>query len=53
MIGYQQVTPNPQQLVKEQVNDDYLALTHRQTTKWRGYGDETCEDHRGRPGLCL
>jgi len=33
MIGYQQVTPNPQRLVKEQGNDDYLALTHRKTAK--------------------
>ena len=33
MIGYQQVTPNPQRLVKEQVNDGHLVLTHRQTTR--------------------
>jgi len=29
VMGYRQVTPNPQRLVEEQVNDDYLALTLR------------------------
>jgi len=29
VIGYQQVTPNPQRLIKEQVGDDYTVLTQR------------------------
>ncbi len=29
VIGYQKVTPNPQRLIDEQVNDDYIALTQR------------------------
>ena len=29
VIGYQQVTPNPQRLVEEQVGDDYIVLTQR------------------------
>ena len=29
VIGYQQVTPNPQRLVEDQVNDDYIVLTQR------------------------
>jgi type I restriction enzyme R subunit len=29
VIGYQQVTPNPQRLVEDQVGDDYIALTQR------------------------
>ena len=29
VIGYKQVTPSPQRLIEEQVNDDYLALTLR------------------------
>jgi hypothetical protein len=53
MIVYQQVTPNAQRLDKEQVKDDYPALTPRQTAEWRGYGDQTYEDRRGGPGLRL
>ncbi|MBT9591694.1 MAG: DEAD/DEAH box helicase family protein, partial [Thiobacillus sp.] len=29
VIGYQQITPNPQRLIEEQVGDDYIALTLR------------------------
>lgn len=29
VIGYRQVTPNPQRLVEEQVGDDYIVLTQR------------------------
>ena len=29
VIGYQQVAPNPQRLIEEQVNDDYIVLTQR------------------------
>jgi type I restriction enzyme, R subunit len=29
VIGYQQVTPNPQRLIEERVGDDYIALTLR------------------------
>jgi type I restriction enzyme R subunit len=29
VIGYQQVTPNPQRLIEDQVNDDYIVLTQR------------------------
>ena len=28
-VGYQQVTPNPQRLIEDQVNDDYIVLTVR------------------------
>ena len=29
VIGYQQVTPNPQRLIEDQVCDDYIVLTQR------------------------
>ncbi len=29
VIGYQRVTPSPQRLVEDQVNDDYIVLTQR------------------------
>jgi type I restriction enzyme R subunit len=29
VIGYQQVKPNPQRLIEDQVSDDYIALTQR------------------------
>ena len=29
VIGYQQITPNPQRLVEDQVGDDYIVLTQR------------------------
>ena len=29
VIGYQQVTPNPQGLIEDQVGDDYIVLTQR------------------------
>jgi len=29
VIGYQQVTPNPQRLIEEQIDDDYIVLTQR------------------------
>jgi len=29
VIGYQKVTPNPQRLVEDQINDDYIVLTQR------------------------
>src|SRR4030042_706732 len=33
VIGYQLVTPNPQRLVDDQVNDDYIVLTQRPNYK--------------------
>jgi len=33
VIGYQKVTPNPQRLIEEQVNDDYIVLTRRPNYK--------------------
>jgi len=39
VIGYQKVTPNPQRLIEEQVNEDYIVLTQRPNYKseaaWR------------------
>jgi type I restriction enzyme R subunit len=29
VIGYQRVTPDPQRLITEQINEDYIALTQR------------------------
>jgi type I restriction enzyme, R subunit len=29
VIGYQKVAPNPQRLIEDQVNDDYIVLTQR------------------------
>ncbi len=29
VIGYQQVIPNPQRLIEEQISDDYIVLTQR------------------------
>jgi type I restriction enzyme R subunit len=29
VIGYQQIAPNPQRLIEDQVNDDYIVLTLR------------------------
>ncbi len=29
VMGYQQVTPNPQRLIEDQVGDDYIVLTQR------------------------
>jgi type I restriction enzyme, R subunit len=29
VIGYQKVTPNPQRLIEDQVNDDYIVITQR------------------------
>jgi len=31
VVGYQKVAPNPQRLIEEQVNDDYIVLTQRPT----------------------
>ena len=31
VIGYQKVTPNPQRLIEEQIDDDYIVLTQRPT----------------------
>jgi type I restriction enzyme R subunit len=31
VIGYQKITPNPQQLIDEQVDDDYIVRTQRPT----------------------
>jgi type I restriction enzyme R subunit len=33
VIGYQKVTPNPQRIIEEQVNDDYIVLTQRPNYK--------------------
>src|SRR3989344_2430579 len=43
VIGYQQVTPNPQRLVEDQVGDDYIVLTQRPNYQseaaWRNEGE--------------
>jgi len=43
VIGYQQVTPNPQRLIEEQVGDDYIVLTQRPNYQseaaWRNEGE--------------
>ena len=31
VTGYQKITPNPQRLVEEQIDDDYIVLTQRPT----------------------
>lgn len=33
VIGYQQITPNPQRLIDDQVDDDYIALTQHPNYK--------------------
>src|SRR3989338_9342466 len=43
VMGYQQVKPNPQRLVEDQVSDDYIVLTQRPTYQseaaWRNEGE--------------
>ena len=43
MIDYQQVTPNPQRLIEDQVGDDYLVLTqhpnYQSEPAWRNEGE--------------
>ena len=43
VIGYQQVTPNPQRLAEDQVGDDYIVLTQRPNYQsqgaWRQEGE--------------
>ena len=43
VIGYQQVTPNPQRLIEDQVGDDYIVLTQRPNYQseaaWRNEGE--------------
>src|SRR3990167_7711960 len=43
VIGYQQVTPNPQRLVEDQFGDDYIVLTQRPNYQseaaWRNEGE--------------
>jgi len=43
VISYQQVTPNPQRLIEDQVCDDYIALTQRPNYQseaaWRNDGE--------------
>ena len=43
VIGYKQVTPNPQRLVEDQVGDDYIVLTQRPNYQseaaWRNEGE--------------
>jgi type I restriction enzyme R subunit len=49
VIGYQQITPNPQRLVEGQVGDDYIVLTQRPNyqseASWRNEAE--------RPGYIL
>ncbi|MBH1976307.1 MAG: DEAD/DEAH box helicase family protein [Rhodocyclales bacterium] len=46
VTGYQQVTPNPQRLIEEVVNDDYIALTLRPHYQ----SDAAWRDEAERPG---
>ncbi|MFZ2627251.1 MAG: DEAD/DEAH box helicase family protein [Rugosibacter sp.] len=46
VTGYQQVTPNPQRLIEEVVNDDYIALTLRPHYQ----SDAAWRDEDERPG---
>jgi type I restriction enzyme R subunit len=43
VIGYQQVAPNPQRLIEDQVGDDYIVLTQRPNYQseaaWRSEGE--------------
>jgi len=43
VIGYQQVTPNPQRLIEDQIGDDYIVLTQRPNYQseaaWRNEGE--------------
>jgi type I restriction enzyme R subunit len=43
VIGYQQITPNPQRLIEDQVGDDYIVLTQRPNYQseaaWRNEGE--------------
>ncbi|CAN5834360.1 hypothetical protein BH23ACT11_BH23ACT11_15520 [soil metagenome] len=43
VIGYQQVTPDPERLITEQVRDDYIVLTQRPNYQaeagWRNEGE--------------
>ena len=38
VMGYKQVTPNPQRLIEDEVGYDYIVLTHAQTTNPRQRG---------------
>jgi len=46
VIGYQQVMPNPQRLIKEQVGDDYTVLTQRPNYQYEAAWSSEAE----RPG---
>jgi type I restriction enzyme R subunit len=46
VIGYQQVTPNPQRLIEDQVGDDYIALTQRPNY----HSEAAWRNERERPG---
>ena len=46
VIGYQQVTPNPQRLIEDQVGDDYIALTQRPNYQ----SEAAWRNERERPG---
>ncbi|MBU2027195.1 MAG: DEAD/DEAH box helicase family protein [Proteobacteria bacterium] len=43
VIGYQQVTPNPQRLIEDQIGNDYIVLTQRPNYQseaaWRNEGE--------------
>ncbi|TAK22561.1 MAG: DEAD/DEAH box helicase [Chloroflexota bacterium] len=45
VIGYQKVTPNPQRLIEEHVDHDYIALTQRPTYRseagWRNEAERS------------
>ena len=46
VVGYQKVAPNPQRLIEEQVNDDYIVLTQRPNYK----SEAAWRDEAERPG---
>jgi len=49
VIGYQQVTPNPQRLIDEQVADDYIVLTQRPNYR----SEAAWRNETERPGYIL
>jgi type I restriction enzyme R subunit len=46
VVGYQQVTPNPQRLIEDQVEDDYIVLTQRPNYQ----SEAAWRNERERPG---
>ena len=49
VIGYHQITPNPQRLIEDQVGDDYIVLTQRPNYK----SEAAWHNEAERPGYIL